>query len=543
MGFVNNENSKSRKRCRISEKCGSDNDRECNNERTELIHQALASLIATNQLPISFCSSPGFSQFMAVVEPSYKICKDEAMKKRLRLLKSTIEDKIKKELRNAKSVVCTIGAGWSSAGQNAYITLTAHILNKEWSPKSFTLATLDMTSEPHTAEFIAEKLTCILNDWEINGKVTTIVTDNTQHLVNAVKLLPTITIDDENMDVMCAANSLQSAINVALKEKTLSEIIKQCNAVVEHFKHSNVAKKSLLNEQQQLGILPESLVQYCETRRNSIYLMFECLLKNRSPIANVLADRTIISSDIARKIEITKSQWLKIESLVSLLKPLYVVTNLFCSENHSPASMVRPLIARLLDHHLKLKETDEALTKNFKRTIISEIKERFKLSWNETNSVPVKQIASFLDPRYKDLEFESISAKEKIQLSVKDLLEKCRPEINLEQNSPIQRSDLEYLYGNITIDINDLTIQLQTYIAEPPLRFDLNPYDWWKSKENKYPALATLAKQYIAIPASSVSSEKCFSTAENLVTSKRTNLLMDNVNMLMFLYHNRKLLQ
>lgn len=56
----NNEESKSRKRRRISKKCGSNSDRECNYEKTEQIHQALAILIAMNQLPLSFCSSPGF---------------------------------------------------------------------------------------------------------------------------------------------------------------------------------------------------------------------------------------------------------------------------------------------------------------------------------------------------------------------------------------------------------------------------------------------------------------------------------------------------
>lgn len=52
----------------------------CNRERTELIHESLAKLIAMNQLPISFCSSVGFTKFMAVVEPSYNICKKEAIK-------------------------------------------------------------------------------------------------------------------------------------------------------------------------------------------------------------------------------------------------------------------------------------------------------------------------------------------------------------------------------------------------------------------------------------------------------------------------------
>lgn len=98
------------------------------------------------------------------------------------------------------------------------------------------------------------------------------------------------------------------------------------------------------------------------------------------------------------------------------------------------------------------------------------------------------------------------------------------------------------MYGNIITDNNDISIQFQNYIAEPQLRFDLNAFEWWKFRVNKYPALAELAKQYLAIPSTSVSSERCFSTAGNIVTSKRTCLLTKNVNMLIFLCQNRELL-
>ncbi|XP_050521556.1 E3 SUMO-protein ligase ZBED1-like [Daktulosphaira vitifoliae] len=534
--------SKSRKRCRISNKCGSDSDRECNYEKTEKIHQALASLIAMNQLPLSFCSSPGFFKFMAVVEPNYKICSDQAMKKRLHALKSNVEDKIKNELQNVKRVVCTTD-GWSSMAQNSYISLTAHIIDNQWLSKSFTLATKEMT-ERYTAVNLAEKLICIFDDWEINGKVTTVITDNAKNIVNAVQLLP-ITIDNENMDVTCAAHNLQLAINIVLKQEIFSE--KQCTNLVGHFKHSNVAKQSLLNKQEQLGLPHQSLVQCCKTRWNSIYLMLDRLSKNRSPISNVLADRAITSLFIAQKLEITESQWLRIENLVNLLKPLYVITNLFCSENYSPVSMVRPLLSKLLDHHLKHYETDDQYITEFKSTIIFEIKERFKLDCSETNSVSVRQIASFLDPRYKELEFEPIATREKIRKAVKSLLEKFNSsmqniEFNMEQNPLAQSSDLQFLYGNTIIKNDNLTTQFQIYTAEPQLRFDLNPYEWWKSREIKYPNLAALAKEYLAIPATSVSSERCFSTAGNIVTSKRTCLLAKNVNMLTFLYQNRKLL-
>jgi len=56
-------------------------------ERTEEIHQTLAKMIAMNQMPLSFCSSSGFKQFMSIVEPNYIICKEGAIKQKTQRIK------------------------------------------------------------------------------------------------------------------------------------------------------------------------------------------------------------------------------------------------------------------------------------------------------------------------------------------------------------------------------------------------------------------------------------------------------------------------
>jgi len=83
-------------------------------------------MIAINQMPLSFCSSFGFKQFMSIVEPNYVICKEGAIKQRLKGFKSSVEEQIKHELKNARSVSCTSDC-WSSIAQESYITLL-HIL-------------------------------------------------------------------------------------------------------------------------------------------------------------------------------------------------------------------------------------------------------------------------------------------------------------------------------------------------------------------------------------------------------------------------------
>lgn len=77
---------------------------------------------------------------------------------------------------------------------------------------------------------------------------------------------------------------------------------------------------------------------------------------------------------------------------------------------------------------------------------------------------------------------------------------------------------MEFLYGGEIIDLNDPKLQLQGYLAELQLRFDLDLFEWWNIRTTKYPILADCAKKYLVIPATSVSSERCFSTAGNIVT-------------------------
>ena len=65
--------------------------------------------------------------------------------------------------------------------------------------------------------------------------------------------------------------------------------------------------------------------------------------------------------------------------LVSLLKPLQVITTILSNEKHSPVSMVRPLLVKLIEKHLKTKENDDEISLHFKQTIIEQLTERFKL--------------------------------------------------------------------------------------------------------------------------------------------------------------------
>jgi len=67
-----------------------------------------------------------------------------------------------------------------------------------------------------------------------------------------------------------------------------------------------------------------------------------------------------------------------------------------------------------------------------------------------------------------------------------------------------------------------------------------DPLFWWKKHQYHYPLLSQLAKSYLCIPGTSVSSERVFSTAGDIITAQRSGLLPEHVDQIIFLNKNLK---
>ncbi len=71
----------------------------------------------------------------------------------------------------------------------------------------------------------------------------------------------------------------------------------------------------------------------------------------------------------------------------------------------------------------------------------------------------------------------------------------------------------------------DYINEFMSYANLPAYSGDLNPLEWWKINETQYPNLAKMARDYLAIPATSVPSEQSFSISKNLITDNRNRLV------------------
>jgi len=350
----------------------------------------------------------------------------------------------------------------------------AHYLNSNWDLQSFNLKTEELSIN-HTAENLENFILDSIEKWKISGKVSAIVHDNAKNISNAVRSLE----DNQISDVACAAHTLQLSIKKGIELSDCNKILKKVSSLVSAFHHSPKRTHALEKQLEQVGKPILTLIQSCPTRWNSTYYMIERLLELRPSLVAVIADRNIFDGRTAQKLEIFEDEWLKLNAIVSLLKPLESATTVLCSESKITISLVQPIINSILNKHLNIKYDDSKFIKEFKTAITSDLCQRFKVYDSpELFSVKPAHIAAFLDPRYKNLLFEnSEKIRKSIIMTVKEMYYSIRNEVSIADTEEIP-TIMDILLGGDNVD--DTQDEFEKYILETQKNHNFDANIWWK---------------------------------------------------------------
>ncbi|XP_044130797.1 E3 SUMO-protein ligase ZBED1-like [Bufo gargarizans] len=87
-------------------------------------------------------------------------------------------------------------------------------------------------------------------------------------------------------------------------------------------------------------------------------------------------------------------------------------------------------------------------------------------------------------------------------------------------------------------DREAIKIELKSYLQALDVEGEADPLEWWRLHQANFPRMASLAKKYLCIPATSAPSERAFSTSGNIVTRHRSALKPETVDKLVFLAKN-----
>ncbi|XP_051980577.1 E3 SUMO-protein ligase ZBED1-like [Xyrauchen texanus] len=250
------------------------------------------------------------------------------------------------------------------------------------------------------------------------------------------------------------------------------------------------------------------------------------------------------------------------EDVVRALKPMKTATQVMSEEKCPTLSVIAPLHAQLLKEMTSLPE-DSRVVKDMK----DEIKKN--LSTRYVNQKDMLYIASAIDPRFKALPFLNEEERDKTfsrlqteavcgmeedpcnQDDAADEVDGVEEEVEPQPPAPKQfkqSSALESLLGEAYRPQQEVGPQktkaaeaedeIKRYRERRPAGLQDNPLIWWRENEKEYPLLACMAKRYLCVPGTSVTSERVFSTAGDIITAKRSCLTPGHVNELLFLQKN-----
>lgn len=520
--------------------------------RQEKATQLLTKFIILNMLPLSLVDDAAFADFVNLLEPEYKIPCRQTFTDRLDSMKHEEAKSVKEEMGKASSVAVTTDI-WTSAGNASYISLTASYITSDWQLITRTLSNQPI-EERHTQANISARLKDMTKMWAIDKKTIAVVHDGAANMKETGS-------NNNWFDVSCANHKLHLAVtgsmgvNKVIKTQ-LSMCVAAASRLVGHFSHSPLANTEMQARQSSMGISgdnakPLKLVQHVITRWNSIYDMFERLMKLRWPVVAVLSDRSFVKAADAKELDMGEENWQLMKDLLPVLQPLQIVTALLSAEKMPSSSTVYPLIVKLLTLQLVVKPSDTLTIQTFKNDLRSALVDRFQLDDPSTPNNPFI-VASVLDPATKNLDMFDVEFRKKAYDNVRKMFSSKientsnQPPIQLPSTPtsvatmpPLKDSrsaTLSFLGLPITIDVPDIS-QFDRYLSTPASG-DVDPLVWWSENSKIFPSVASIAARYLAIPATSVMSERQFSAAGRLVTKMRTRLDPKRVDTIMFLYKN-----
>ena len=380
----------------------------------------------------------------------------------------------------------------------------------------------------HTlAENVAEILKEVLQEWDISDKLSASTTENARNVVKAVEISGWSRIP-------CFAHTLQLAIQTGLVLPAVSEVLAKCRIIVGHFKHSHVAQTALEVKQGQLGLPPHKLIQEVKTRLNSTYDMASRLLEQKQAVFSVLLDSRKAA---VRDLMLSPSEVMQVECIASVLEPLTIATTMLGTEKVPSLSIVQPMLAALTKRHLKPTEVEAKMVVDMKKTIVNSIEQRF----SDPSQHKLMLLASILDPRHKSLKFlsppERVTAFTELTTVANEFYVATASASASEEQllPPSKRIRHDFLdigsssseSGNGSSPALDPAAEIEkevnTYRVEEQVDRDTNPLDWWCQNNHRFKTLSRLAQKFLCIQATSVPSERLFSSAGNIVNKNRAS--------------------
>ncbi|KAK0182108.1 hypothetical protein PV327_000277 [Microctonus hyperodae] len=431
---------------------------------------------------------------------------------------------------------------WKSNSNETFMTVSIYYQN----PGESTLETKILNTF-HTPMSWSENqwglaIDSLFSEWELNcEKITAVVVASVRNELLTALSNRGLTI------VPCLLHTLQLCAQSCFENVDVAIILNKCRAIIGAISKSNTLSESIPMQEPLLEIDENPIVMDCPSIWISTYNMIDQMVLRRNIISVMLETIDGIDQDA---IELSDDQWKIMEDLVRVLEP-FKVTILTLSEEKMPIiSLLKPLLWQLVSSHMKPKDTESDLARSLKESLSEMLIDRYA----DSNVALLLQIATTLDPRFKQLPYATEEDKNMASKPIKEMLVKLiedegEHQVNDDNIAELTHkksrlSGMAMLLGNYCTTKNRIPseeradLELIQYQAEPTAPLHYCPLQWWTKITAKCPNLSKLARRYNCVPACCAPPSRIPSEMQILYDSRRAALPPHLIDKLLFLHGN-----
>ena len=386
-------------------------------------------------------------------------------------------------------------------------------------------------------------------------KTTVVISDTASNMLKCMEFLP------NNMEHCgCLNHVLQLSINDEIFEKPeIKNIMAKVKAFINYHTISVLLSSALEKKQKELGWeKTKQPVKDVKTRWNTTHDTLKRFVELKDPIIKVLDDAEWKEKIKCKEkaVKFSSHEWKLMENVVKVLEPFKEAT-LELSKASACISLTIPTITSLL-HTLNPSNLDsDAGVRDLKKRLKTNLESRVE-NYEDRD---IYALSTLLDPKFKEHFFRSDESRTRAKEKLISLLE---AEVYIETLND-DHEDVEFIpEANNNLSglaaafqalkkkalINDNSVQKKETakdVVENYMSASLEEnrtLSWWakyeeSSKDNRLRlALCKIARKYLTPSPTSTNCERLFSVAGQIMDEKRTNLLPENLEKILFLREN-----
>jgi hypothetical protein len=517
---------------------------------SDRVRRLLVQYFILCELPFSHVETEGFKLFVNGLEPRFNVPNRITMQRDC--LKLYGEEKLQLKALMSGQRICLTTDTWTSIQNLNYMCVTAHFIDCDWVLHKKILKFCLIPN--HKGDTIGKVLENTMLDWRIHS-IFTITIDNASsndvgidYVRRRIKEKNSTVLGGEFLHMRCATHILNLIVNDGLKE--LEDSICNVRNAVKFVRSSPSKMAKFKRCIERLDIRSKKMVCLdVPTRWNSTYLMLSTAEKYQRAfeLLGEEDDQLVVPGFL---------DWENARAFVKYLKTFYDATLIISSSNYVTASLFFMQLCIIQDAlNDGCLNSDPILS-----AMAISMRSKYEKYWGSMDKINLMlYIAFVVDPRYKMKilvwwlkRCNGPQWADKIEKMVRELLNRLIEQYSRFQEIAVSQFNVtsrsaDNTFLNVVDDDAESAVDKIHYLISQHLKEekdlecmsevdrylldgceattkDFDVLGWWKINASKYPILAAIARDILAMPISTVVSQSAFCTKRCILDPFRSTL-------------------